>query len=91
VLAEAVAAGALVQATAAALSDGGNGANWLIRLAHDGLIHVLGSDAHTSHFGRPVALSAAYVQLEAAGADVAAMQANAKAVIAEATQHKDRV
>jgi protein-tyrosine phosphatase len=82
VLAEAVAAGALVQATAAALADGGDGAAWLIRLAHDGLIHVLGSDAHTSHVGRRVELSAAYAQLEAAGADAEAMQANARAVIA---------
>jgi protein-tyrosine phosphatase len=84
VLAEAVAAGALVQATAAALADGGDGTAWLIRLAHDGLIHVLGSDAHTSHFGRPVELSNAYEQLEAAGADTATMRANAEAVIAEA-------
>jgi tyrosine-protein phosphatase YwqE len=53
----------------------------LIRLAHDGLIHVLGSDAHTSHWGRPVALSAAYAQLEAAGADAAGMRANAEALI----------
>ena len=78
VLADAVAAGALVQATAAALADGGDGAAWLTRLARDGLIHVLGSDAHTSHFGRPVALSAAYAQL----GDAAAMQARSAAIIA---------
>jgi protein-tyrosine phosphatase len=83
-LATAVAAGALVQATAAALADGGDGAAWLIRLAHDGLIHVLGSDAHTTHWGRPVELSAAYAQLEAAGADAAAMRAQAGAVIERA-------
>jgi protein-tyrosine phosphatase len=80
-LAEAVAAGALVQATAAALEAGDEGAAWLIRLAHDGLIHVLGSDAHSSHFGRPVELSAAYEQLQAAGADVNAMRENARAVL----------
>jgi protein-tyrosine phosphatase len=80
-LREAIDAGALVQATAAALAAGDDGANWLIRLAHDGLIHVLGSDAHTSHWGRPVALSAAYAQLEAAGADAAGMRANAEAVM----------
>jgi protein-tyrosine phosphatase len=80
-LAEAVAAGALVQATAAALEAGDEGAAWLIRLAHDGLIHVLGSDAHSSHFGRPVELSAAYEQLQAADADVNAMRENARAVL----------
>jgi protein-tyrosine phosphatase len=73
-LAQAVEAGALVQATAAALAEGGDGAAWLTKLAHDGLIHVVGSDAHSSHFGRRVELSAAYAQLEAAGADAAAMQ-----------------
>lgn len=80
-LAQAVSEGALVQATAAALADGGDGAAWLTRLAHDQLIHVLGSDAHTSYWGRPVELSAAYAQLEAAGADAAAMRATAEAVI----------
>jgi protein-tyrosine phosphatase len=81
-LREATDAGALVQATAAALATGDDGTSWLIRLAHDGLIHVLGSDAHTMHWGRPVALSAAYARLEAAGADAATMRANAQAVIA---------
>ena len=85
VLARAVGAGALVQATAAALADGGDGAAWLTRLAGDGLIHVLGSDAHTSHFGRPVTLSAAYAQLDAAGGDAAAMRATARTVIAGAS------
>ena len=80
-LAQAVSEGALVQATAAALADGADGAAWLTRLAHDGLIHVLGSDAHTSHWGRPVELSAAYAQLEAAGADAATMRAAAEAVV----------
>jgi len=82
-LAQAVAAGALVQATAAALTGGGDGAAWLTRLAQDGLIHVLGSDAHSSHIGRRVELSAAYAQLDAAGADTAGMRAAAEAVITE--------
>jgi tyrosine-protein phosphatase YwqE len=81
-LREATDAGALVQATAAALAAGDDGTSWLIRLAHDGLIHVIGSDAHTTHWGRPVALSAAYARLEAAGADTAMMRANAQAVVA---------
>ena len=81
-LAQAVGEGALVQATAAALADGGDGAEWLTRLAHDGLIHVLGSDAHTSHFGRPVELSAAFAELAAAGADASAMRARAQAIVA---------
>jgi protein-tyrosine phosphatase len=81
-LTEAVEHGALVQATAAALADGGDGATWLVRLAHDGLIHVLGSDAHTSHWGRPVELSAAYAVLADAGADAAAMHERARKIIA---------
>ena len=80
-LAEAVEHGALVQATAAALAEGGDGAAWLTRLAHDGLIHVLGSDAHTTHWGRRVELSSAYAELEAAGAETAAMKARAEAII----------
>jgi protein-tyrosine phosphatase len=81
-LSQAVAGGALVQATAAALAEGGDGAEWLTRLAQDGLIHVLGSDAHTSHFGRRVELSAAFARLGSAGADAAAMRTRAEAVIA---------
>jgi protein-tyrosine phosphatase len=80
-LADAVGAGALVQATAAALRDGAEGARWLVKLAHDGLIHVLGSDAHSSHFGRRVELSAAFGQLEAAGANAAAMRERAAAIV----------
>jgi protein-tyrosine phosphatase len=84
-LAQAVEAGALVQATAAALAEAGDGAAWLTKLAHDGLIHVLGSDAHTSHFGRGVELSAAYARLDSAGADTAAMRERAAAVLKDAT------
>ena len=79
-LGKGVGAGALVQATAAALAEGGDGAAWLARLAHDGLIQVLGSDAHTSHWGRAVALSDAYAQLEASGGDAVAMRARAAAI-----------
>lgn len=80
-LREAVDHGAMVQATAAALADGGDGARWLTQLAHDGLIHVLGSDAHTTHWGRAVELGAAYSELERAGADAAAMRARARSII----------
>ena len=83
-LAQAVEAGALVQATAVALADGGDGAAWLAKLAHDGLIHVLGSDAHTSHYGRRVELSGAYAELERAGADAAAMRDRAARIVAGA-------
>lgn len=82
-LREAVERGALVQATAAALADGGDGAAWLSKLAHDDLLHVLGSDAHTSHWGRPVTLSAAYAELERAGADVDRMRSLARQVVAQ--------
>ena len=81
-LAQAVERGALVQATAAALADGGDGAAWLTRLTHDGLIHVLGSDAHSSLAGRAVELSAAYAQLESAGGDAAKMRATAETILA---------
>ena len=78
VLGEAVESGAVVQATAAALADGGDGAAWLTRLARDGLIHVIGSDAHTTHWGRPAVLSTAYAQLENADR----MRATAELVLA---------
>jgi protein-tyrosine phosphatase len=48
--------GALVQVTGAALTDETTQAG-MSDLARAGLIHVLGSDAHSSRFGRPVALS----------------------------------
>jgi protein-tyrosine phosphatase len=50
--------GALVQATAAFLTDPQAG-TWMLELARAGVIHVLGSDAHSSRAGRPVVLSAA--------------------------------
>jgi protein-tyrosine phosphatase len=57
-LARLIAAGALVQATAAALTDPASQPA-MLDLARAGLIHVLGSDAHSAAVGRPVALSAA--------------------------------
>ena len=53
-LTSAVRAGALVQATAAHVVP---------EFAAQGLIHVLGSDAHSSHGGRPVHLSAGLAEL----------------------------
>jgi protein-tyrosine phosphatase len=50
--------GALVQVTAASLLDDGT-QSAMLTLARAGLVHVLGSDAHSSRFGRPVALAAA--------------------------------
>jgi protein-tyrosine phosphatase len=50
--------GALVQATAAFLVDQPTRMG-MLTLADGGLIHVLGSDAHSSHAGRRVELSAA--------------------------------
>jgi protein-tyrosine phosphatase len=49
--------GALVQATAAWLTEPGTQEGMLM-LAREGLIHVLGSDAHSSRAGRPVAIGA---------------------------------
>lgn len=51
-----VALGALVQVTAAYLEDPGAGPV-LLDLASRGLVHLLGSDAHSARAGRPVALS----------------------------------
>ena len=49
--------GALVQVTAAHLQD--DAAPALLELARAGLVHVIGSDAHSSRAGRPVRLSGA--------------------------------
>jgi protein-tyrosine phosphatase len=48
--------GALIQVTAALIADG-PAAPTMLELAGDGLVHLLGSDAHSSHGGRPVRLS----------------------------------
>jgi len=50
--------GVLVQATAAFLTDAGM-ADGMAALARAGVIHVLGSDSHSSRAGRPVAIAAA--------------------------------
>jgi protein-tyrosine phosphatase len=59
-----VAAGALVQATADFFLRERMAAG-MEALAAAGLVHVLGSDAHSSHGGRPVHLSAAFERLAA--------------------------
>lgn len=62
-LAGLVTAGALVQMTAALFVEG-PAADAMLGLAARGLVHVLGSDAHSSHVGRPVALSAGLERLK---------------------------
>ncbi len=58
-LARLVQDGCLVQATAAFFLDA-RSAEGMLALARAGVVHVLGSDAHSSRAGRPVALSAAH-------------------------------
>jgi protein-tyrosine phosphatase len=54
---EALAArGALIQVTAALVADG-PAAPTILALAGKGLVHLLGSDAHSSHGGRPLRIS----------------------------------
>jgi protein-tyrosine phosphatase len=55
-LAAVVEQGALVQATAALVAEG-PASEYLLELAGEGLIHLLGSDAHSSHGGRTTRLS----------------------------------
>jgi tyrosine-protein phosphatase YwqE len=54
--------GALVQVTAAYLEDDAV-APGVLDLARRGLVHLLGSDAHSSRAGRPVALSGGFARL----------------------------
>ena len=61
-LADAIGAGALVQATAAHVEHG-PAAEGMRELARRGLIHVVASDAHSSRGGRPVRLSGALARL----------------------------
>lgn len=61
-----VEAGALVQLTAALLADPGAGPV-MVDLARRGLVHLLGSDAHSSHGGRAVQLSEGVAALRAGG------------------------
>lgn len=55
--------GALVQVTAATLTDPAS-AEGMDELAARGVVHVLGTDAHSSRHGRPVRLSQALARLE---------------------------
>jgi protein-tyrosine phosphatase len=55
-LATLVEMGALVQATAALVASG-PASDYLLELAGEGLIHLLASDAHSSHGGRELRLS----------------------------------
>jgi protein-tyrosine phosphatase len=61
-LAALVAQGALIQVTAALIADG-PAAPTMLELAGEGLVHLLGSDAHSSHGGRPVRLSGGLARL----------------------------
>ena len=54
--------GALVQVTAATVLDEAS-AQAMLGLAGRGLVHVVGSDAHSSRFGRPVRIAAAIERL----------------------------
>jgi protein-tyrosine phosphatase len=54
--------GCLVQWTAAFVADPAL-REWIARWARMGLIHLLGSDAHSSRFGRPVALAEGFAAL----------------------------
>ncbi len=55
--------GALVQATAAYLV-GGPAREGVLHLARHGVIHLLASDAHSSHAGRPLRLSEGFAALK---------------------------
>jgi protein-tyrosine phosphatase len=54
--------GALIQVTAALVADG-PAAPTMLEMAEHGLVHLLGSDAHSSHGGRPVRLSEGLARL----------------------------
>lgn len=55
-------AGCLIQWTAEFVAEVAAGAQ-LLRLADAGLVHLLGSDAHSSRAGRPVRLAAGFARL----------------------------
>lgn len=57
-----VAHGALIQATAALIAEG-PASPFLLELANEGLVHLLGSDAHSSRVGRAVRLSEGLARL----------------------------
>jgi protein-tyrosine phosphatase len=54
--------GALVQATAAFI-EAGPAVEGMVALARAGVLHVVASDAHSSHGGRPIRLSGALARL----------------------------
>jgi len=54
--------GALIQWTAEFVAGAAPG-DLALRLAQEGLVHLLGSDAHSSHAGRPVRLAAGFARL----------------------------
>lgn len=54
--------GSLIQWTAAFVADPALG-DFMLRMARAGLVHLLGSDAHSSRAGRPVHLSAGFARL----------------------------
>jgi protein-tyrosine phosphatase len=56
--------GALIQVTAALIAEG-PAAPTMLDLAEHGLVHLLGSDAHSSRGGRPVRLSEGLARLSA--------------------------
>jgi len=60
--------GCLIQWTAdfVAHADAGDPDAFVLALAREGLVHLLASDAHSSHGGRPVQLSAAVQRLREA-------------------------
>jgi protein-tyrosine phosphatase len=68
-LARLVKAGALVQATAETLLDPRT-RDGMLELAARGLVHVLGSDSHSSRYGRAPRLSAALTILRDASEDI---------------------
>jgi tyrosine-protein phosphatase YwqE len=59
-----VARGTLIQVTAALVAEG-PAAPTMLTLAAEGLVHLLGSDAHSSRGGRPVRLSEGLARLGA--------------------------
>jgi len=58
-----VSSGCLIQWTAQFVTDASPG-DLVLALAGEGMVHLLGSDAHSSHAGRPVRLAAAFASLE---------------------------
>jgi protein-tyrosine phosphatase len=61
-LRELVAGGCLIQWTAEFVAEANPG-DLVLALAGQGLVHLLGSDAHSSYGGRPVALAAGFSRL----------------------------